>query len=46
MLPCYLDLDKYLCIKKQRTIRNDKPIAYNKKLYQSGQSNSNKDESL
>lgn len=28
------DLDKYLCIKNQRTVRKDHTIAYNGKLYQ------------
>jgi hypothetical protein len=29
-----VDLDKYLCIKNQRTVRKDHTIAYNGKLYQ------------
>jgi transposase InsO family protein len=33
-LPDHCDLDKYLCIKHQRTVRNDNTIAYNPKLYQ------------
>jgi hypothetical protein len=33
-LPHHFNWDKYLCIKDQRTIRNDNTIAYNKKLYQ------------
>jgi hypothetical protein len=41
-LPRNFDLDKYLCIKDQRTVRNDHTIAYNKKLYQLEQSNSKK----
>ena len=34
--------DKYLCIKDQRTIRNDNTIAYNKKLYQLEENDSKK----
>lgn len=33
-LPKSFDLDKYLCIKNRRTVRNDHTIAYNSKLYQ------------
>lgn len=33
-LPGYFDLDKYLCIKAQRTVRKDNTIAYNGRLYQ------------
>jgi hypothetical protein len=33
-LPHHFNLDKYLCIKDQRTVRNDHTIAYNRKLYQ------------
>ena len=33
-LPRHFNWDKHLCIKDQRTIRNDNTIAYNKKLYQ------------
>jgi len=33
-LPKYLNLDKYLCIRNQRTVRKDNTIAYNGKLYQ------------
>jgi hypothetical protein len=33
-LPRYFDLDKYLCVKTQRTLRNDNTIAYSGKLYQ------------
>lgn len=33
-LPRYFNLDKYLCIKTQRTVRNDRTIAYEGKLYQ------------
>lgn len=32
--PKYLNLDKYLCIRYERTVRNDNTIAYNGKLYQ------------
>jgi hypothetical protein len=41
-LPRYFNWDKYLCIKDQRTIRNDNTIAYNKKLYQLEESDSKK----
>ena len=34
--------DKYLCIKDQRTIRNDNTIAYNKKFYQLEENDSKK----
>jgi len=34
--------DKYLCIKDQRTIRNDNTVAYNKKLYQLEENDSKK----
>jgi hypothetical protein len=30
----YVDLDRYLCIKAQRTVRKDNTIAYNGRLYQ------------
>lgn len=33
-LPRSIDLNKYLCIKKERTIRNDNTIALNGRLYQ------------
>lgn len=33
-LPKDFDLDRYLCIKKERTIRNDNTVAYEGKLYQ------------
>lgn len=33
-LPRYFNLDKYLCIKTERTVRNDNTIAHNGKLYQ------------
>ena len=33
-LPHHIDLDKYLCIKTERTIRNDNTIALNGGLYQ------------
>ena len=33
-LPRHFDLDKYLCIKTVRTVRNDNTIAHNGKLYQ------------
>jgi hypothetical protein len=33
-LPKSFALDKYLCIKNRRTVRNDHTIAYNRKLYQ------------
>jgi transposase len=41
-LPGYFNLDKYLCIKAQRTIRKDNTIAYNGRLYQIEASNSKK----
>lgn len=33
-LPKYFNLDKYLCIKTERTLRNDNTIAHNGRLYQ------------
>lgn len=33
-LPRNFDLDRYLCIKTQRTVRNDNTISHNGKLYQ------------
>ncbi|MEK7851194.1 MAG: ISNCY family transposase [Deltaproteobacteria bacterium] len=33
-LPKYFNLDRYLCIKTERTVRNDNTIAHNGKLYQ------------
>ena len=33
-LPRYFNLDEYLCIKTERTVRNDNTIAYNGRLYQ------------
>ncbi|MFQ5586298.1 MAG: ISNCY family transposase, partial [Thermodesulfobacteriota bacterium] len=33
-LPRYFDLDRYLCIKTGRTVRNDNTVAHNGKLYQ------------
>lgn len=30
----YFNLDRYLCIKTDRTVRNDNTVAHNKKLYQ------------
>ena len=33
-LPRNFDLDRYLCIKTQRTVRNDTTISHNGKLYQ------------
>ncbi|MDZ4184311.1 MAG: ISNCY family transposase [Desulfuromonadales bacterium] len=33
-LPAAVDLDEYLCIKTERTVRNDNTIALNGKLYQ------------
>ena len=33
-LPCHVDLDEYLCIKTERTIRNDNTIALDGRLYQ------------
>ncbi|MDD5167692.1 MAG: ISNCY family transposase [Syntrophales bacterium] len=41
-VPHHFNLDKYLCVKSQRTIRNDNTIAYNKKLYQLDQNDSKK----
>lgn len=41
-LPRHFNWDKYLCIKDQRTIRNDNTIAYNRKLYQLEENNSKK----
>lgn len=40
--PHHFNWDKYLCIKDQRTIRNDNTIAYNKKLYQLEENDSKK----
>ena len=31
-----VDLDSYLCIKEQRTVKNDNTISYNAKIYQLG----------
>lgn len=33
-LPLHFDLDKYLCIKTERTVRNDNTIGHNGRLYQ------------
>lgn len=33
-LPEYFNLDKYLCIKTERTVKNDNTIAHNGRLYQ------------
>ncbi len=33
-LPRYFNLDTYLCVKTQRTVRNDQTIAHNGNLYQ------------
>ncbi len=33
-VPKYFNLDKYLCIKTERTVRNDNTIAHNGRLYQ------------
>jgi len=33
-LPKYFNLDKYLCIKTERTVRNDNTITHNGRLYQ------------
>ncbi len=33
-LPRYFDLNRYLCVKTVRTVRNDNTIAHNGKLYQ------------
>jgi transposase len=41
-LPRHFNWDKYLCIKDQRTIRNDNTIAYNRKLYQLEENDSKK----
>lgn len=41
-LPDYFNLDRYLCIKAQRTIRKDNTIAYNRRLYQLEQSGGKK----
>jgi len=41
-LPRPFDLDKHLCIKHQRTVRNDHTIAYHGKVYQLEQSNNKK----
>ncbi|OPY87720.1 MAG: Integrase core domain protein [Smithella sp. PtaU1.Bin162] len=41
-LPGYFDLDRYLCIKAQRTIKKDNTIAYEGRLYQLEASNSKK----
>jgi hypothetical protein len=41
-LPGNLNLDKYLCIKAQRTIRKDNVVAYNKRLYQLDENDSKK----
>lgn len=41
-LPDHYDLDKYLCIKDQRTVRNDNTIAYKQKLYQLEENDSRK----
>jgi hypothetical protein len=41
-LPGHFNLDEYLCIKAQRTIRKDNTIAYNGRLYQIEASNSKK----
>jgi hypothetical protein len=38
----HFNWDNYLCIKDQRTIRNDNTIAYNKKLYQLEENDSKK----
>ncbi|HNQ64540.1 MAG TPA: ISNCY family transposase [Smithella sp.] len=40
--PRHFNWDKYLCIKDQRTIRNDHTIAYNRKLYQLEENDSKK----
>jgi hypothetical protein len=41
-LPGYFDLDRYLCIMAQRTIRKDNTIAYNRRLYQLEENGSKK----
>jgi len=41
-LPGNFNLDKYLCIKAQRTIRKDNVVAYNKRLYQLDENDSKK----
>jgi len=41
-LPRHFDLDKYLCIKNQRTVRKDNTIAYKGNLYQLEASSSKK----
>jgi hypothetical protein len=33
-LPKHFNLDKYLCIKTERTVRNDNTITHNRRLYQ------------
>lgn len=33
-LPKYFDLDKYLCVKTERTVRNDFTVAHDGRLYQ------------
>lgn len=33
-LPKYFDMDKYLCVKTQRTVRNDNTISHDGRLYQ------------
>jgi transposase len=35
-VPKYFNLDKYLCIKTERTVRNDNTITHNGRLYQIG----------
>jgi len=34
MIDKKLNLDNYLCIKRERTVKNDNTISYNSKLYQ------------
>jgi len=41
-LPGHFNLDKYLCIKAQRTIRKDNIVAYHKRLYQLEENDSKK----
>lgn len=41
-LPGHFNLDKYLCIKAQRTVRKDNIVAYHKKLYQLEENDSKK----
>jgi hypothetical protein len=41
-LPGHFNLDQYLCIKAQRTVRKDNIVAYNKKLYQLEENDSRK----